>query len=190
MTHDRTGRPIRDSVFSGGVDRPTMGTDRNDDGRGWRRTLAFDDLEPGTVYDCGTRSASAEAMVAFADRFDPLPIHVDPDYAGGGPFGGLVASGIHTLALSQSAAVEGFFGGSAVVASGGFEALRFPAPLRPEEVVRVEVEVLGTRISGSDPRRGVVRSRRTGRVDGGGPDETKTVVEATDVTVWSRADTG
>jgi acyl dehydratase len=158
--------------------------DHGEDG-GWRRTLAFEDLDPGAVYDCGTRSAGAEEMVSFAERFDPLPIHVDPDHADGGPFDGLIASGIHTLALSQSAAVEGFFGGSAVVASGGFEELRFPAPLHPDETMRVEVEVLGTRVSESDPRRGVVRSRRTGRVEGTG-----TVVEATDVTVWRRDGTG
>lgn len=158
--------------------------DRDDGGdHGWRRTLAFADLEPGAVYGCGTRSASAAEMVAFAERFDPLPIHVDPGYAEGGPFGGLVASGVLTLALTQSAAVEGFFGGSAVVASGGFEELRFPAPLRPDEPMRVEVEVLGTRVSESDPRRGVVRSRRTGLVEATGP-----VVEATDVTVWHRGD--
>lgn len=152
-----------------------------DGGREWRRTLAFEELEPGTVYDCGTRSVTAEELVAFAERFDPLPIHVDPDRAGRGPFGGLVASGIHTLALSQSAAVEGFFGGSGIVASGGFEELRFPAPFRPGETMSVDVEVLGTRVSESDRRRGVVRSRRTGRVD-----DERTVVEATDVTVWHR----
>lgn len=150
-------------------------------GREWRRTLAFEDLDPGDVYDCGTRTLTAEELVTFAERFDPLPIHADPDYAERGPFGGLIASGIHTLALSQSAAVEGFFGGSAVVAAGGFEELRFPAPLRPGETMRVDVEVLGARVSESDPRRGVVRSRRTGRVD-----DERTVVEATDVTVWHR----
>lgn len=150
-------------------------------GHEWRRTLAFEDLEPGAVYDCGTRSLTAEELVVFAERFDPLPIHVDPDYAGRGPFDGLVASGIHTLALSQSAAVEGFFGGSGVVASGGFEELRFPEPFRPGETMHVTVEVFGTRAAASDSRRGVVRSRRTGRVD-----DKRTVVEATDVTVWCR----
>lgn len=161
-----------------------MGTNHDGEGRDWRRTLAFEDLEPGAVYDCEPQSLTAEALVAFAERFDPMPMHTDPDRAAAGPFGGLLASGLHTLSLSQAAAVEGFYGGSGVVASGGFEEISFPAPFRPGETMRVDVEVIDTRGSESDPGRGVVRTRRTGRV--GTDDGTETVVDAGVVTVWHR----
>lgn len=156
----------------------------------------FEDLAEGQVYDCGTRSVSADEVVSFAEQFDPLAMHTDPERAAEGPFGGLIASGIHTFALSQSAAVEGFYADSALVASVGMEELRLPAPLRPDEEMAVEIEVLGCRPSEGDPSRGVVTTRRTATVGvdgaseserGDGPAETgKTVLDITNHTVWRR----
>ncbi len=52
------------------------------------------------------RTISADEMVAFARAFDPQPFHVDPEAAKATFFGGLVASGWHTAALTMRLMVE------------------------------------------------------------------------------------
>jgi len=48
-------------------------------------------------------------IVAFAERFDPQPIHADADVADGGPFGGLIASGWHTASLAMRMTVDHYW---------------------------------------------------------------------------------
>src|SRR3954465_3440395 len=102
-----------------------------------------------------------EILKRSAAEFDPQPFHLDQDAARGSPFGGLVASGWHTAALTMRLLV----GGELRVVGGligvGVEELRWPRPVRPGDVLRVESEVLGLRPSQSKPDRGIVRVRNT-----------------------------
>lgn len=143
-------------------------------------TRRFDDVTPGDAIDCGTTSVSREEILEFGDRYDPLAIHTDPEVAAESPFGGLIASGIQTFALTQPPAVEAFYGDSAMIASGGIEKLRFPAPVRPDDTLAVSLDVLDTRISDRNDGRGVVTTRRTATVDG------ETVLELRNDTIWER----
>jgi acyl dehydratase len=58
---------------------------------------SFDDLSVGQEFHFGTMVMPLEEMLDFAHRFDPQPFHVDEARAKAGPFGGIIASGIHTL---------------------------------------------------------------------------------------------
>ncbi|WP_255198481.1 MaoC/PaaZ C-terminal domain-containing protein [Halorarius litoreus] len=138
------------------------------------------DLTVGETIDCGTTTVTAEEIVAFAERYDPLGIHTDPDAAAASPFGGLVASGIHTFALTQPPVVEHFYRDSELIAAGHLEEVRLPAPVRPGDTLAVSLEVVDTRMSASNPRRGVVTTHRTATVD----DET--VFSLRNHTVWER----
>ena len=100
-----------------------------------RRT--FDDVTVGETLDCGTNSVTREDVLAFGEAFDPLGMHTDADAAAESPFGGLIASGIHTLALTQPPVVERFYADSDLVASRGFESVRLPAPVRPGDTLHV-----------------------------------------------------
>lgn len=138
----------------------------------------FDDVTVGETIDCGTTTVTGEEITSFAETFDPLPIHVDPDAAADSPFGGLIASGIHTFALTQRRVVESFYGDSDLVAANHLEDLELPAPVRPDDTLRVELEILDGEVS--ETGRGVVRTRRTARVD----DEL--VFDMRNRTVWAR----
>jgi acyl dehydratase len=74
-------------------------------------------------------------------EFDPQPFHVDPAAAKRTFFGGLVASGWHTAALTMRLLVEGgvpIAGG--MVGAGG--EIRWPNPTRPGGTLRVHSEVV------------------------------------------------
>src|SRR5260370_42451304 len=104
-----------------------------------------------------------DMIKAFAAEFDPQPFHLDQDAARASLFGGLVASGWHTAALTMRLLV----GGELRIAGGliglGAEELRWPRPVRPGDVLRVESEVLSLRPSQSRADGGVVRGRSTTR---------------------------
>ena len=123
--------------------------------------LYFEDLAVGQTFGTGNVTVEPEEVKAFAAEFDPQPFHLDEEAARGSPFGGLVASGWHTAALTMRLLV----GGELRVVGGliglGVEELSWPRPVRPGDVLRVESEVLGLRPSGSKPDRGIVRVRNT-----------------------------
>jgi hypothetical protein len=100
--------------------------------------LYFEDLAVGQTFGTGTVTGEPEALKAFAAEFDPQPFHLDEGAARGSPFGGLVASGWHTAALTMRLLV----GGELRVVGGliglGVEELSWPRPVRPGDVLRVE----------------------------------------------------
>ena len=55
--------------------------------------IYWEDLKPGTVHALGSVTTSAEAMIAFAQEFDPQPFHLDEEAGEASIFGGLCASG-------------------------------------------------------------------------------------------------
>jgi acyl dehydratase len=95
-------------------------------------------------------------IVEFAERFDPQPFHVDAEAAAASPFGGLIASGWHTMGLFMGMYVRGVLRDSASLGSPGVEELRWPAPVRPGDELRGRSTVTDVRASATNPRRGTV----------------------------------
>ena len=76
---------------------------------------------------------------AFADATDDHQfIHVDPDAAAKGPFGGTIAHGFLTLSLLSRMAAEGMLvpEGVRMAVNYGFDRIRFLAPVRSGKRVR------------------------------------------------------
>jgi acyl dehydratase len=69
--------------------------------------LYFEDLAVGQTFGTGAVKVEREKLKAFAAEFDPQPFHLDDDAARASIFGGLVASGWHTAALTMRLLVEG-----------------------------------------------------------------------------------
>jgi acyl dehydratase len=107
-------------------------------------TLYFEDFAPGDRWALPPFVLEAEGIVEFSKTWDPMPYHTDPEVARASQFGGLVASGIHTLAAIVRRQHEILFHRTAAAAGEGLDAVRFHAPVRAGEAVHGEVEVLST----------------------------------------------
>ena len=121
--------------------------------------LYFEDFEPNQVFELGTHTVSEEEIVEFARRWDPQPFHVDPAAARDTVFGGLIASGGHTVAIWVRLYVESVLLGGGGRGSPGIDELRWHAPVRPGDNLRARLIVLDATPSSRQPGRGTVRSR-------------------------------
>ena len=119
----------------------------------------FEDYQAGAVYEYGYASVSEAEIIAFAERFDPQPIHLDALFAGRGPFGGLIASGWHTAGIAMRLIVTHYLSQVASLASPGVDELRWPTPVRPGDSLRLRATIVQARRSRSKPDRGLVRTR-------------------------------
>lgn len=123
-----------------------------------RGALYLDDLSVGDRFISGEHPLDAAQIVAFAAQFDPQPFHTDPDAAEATFFRGLAASGWHTAALTMKLLVDsGIPLADGIIGSGG--ELQWPQPTRPDDVLRVESEVLEIVPSRSKPGRAMVQMR-------------------------------
>jgi len=118
----------------------------------------FEDYVAGAVCVYGEIPVTEAAIVEFARRYDPQPIHTDPQAAERGPFGGLIASGWHTISLVMRLLVERYLSHVAAIVSPGIDELRWMQPVRPGDVLSVRVTVLETTASRSKADRGLVRT--------------------------------
>ncbi|MEU5088941.1 MaoC family dehydratase [Streptomyces sp. NPDC021356] len=118
----------------------------------------FEDYTAGATYEYGSVVVTQEEIIDFASRYDPQSFHIDPVAAKQGPFGGLVASGWHTVALMMQLFARHYLSTVASLGSPGVDELRWLKPVRPGDELGLRVRTLDTRLSRSDPRRGIVRT--------------------------------
>jgi acyl dehydratase len=116
----------------------------------------FEDFRPGEVLELPPVTVSADEIVEFASRYDPQPFHVDPEAAKASAFGGLVASGWHTVSLFMGSFVRSVLLDSASMGSPGVEEIRWLAPVRPGDQLRPRVRIEDARPSATRADRGTI----------------------------------
>jgi acyl dehydratase len=119
----------------------------------------FEDFPEGLEVDLGEVTFTQEDIITFARQFDPLPMHTDPSAAAKSIYGGLIASGWHTVGAYMRLLVDSLVGESASVGSPGIDNLRWLKPVRPGDTLRGRFSVTEARPSNSRPDWGIVRSR-------------------------------
>jgi acyl dehydratase len=122
-------------------------------------TIHLDDLAPGQVYPLGRRTLSRDEIVAFARDWDPQPFHLDEAGGEAAIYGGLIASGWHTVCVFMRLFADGLLNRAAALGSPGVDEVRWLRPVRPGDVLEARVEILEVRPSRSRPDRGTVRAR-------------------------------
>jgi acyl dehydratase len=125
----------------------------------------FEAVEVGTTREFGSYEVTREEIIAFAEQYDPQPFHTDPEAAGESMFGTLVASGWHTGSITMRILVDHYLSDSGAMGSPGLEGLRWKKPVRPGDVLSVEVEVTDKEVW--DEERGVVQNHVTTSNDEG-----------------------
>ncbi len=117
----------------------------------------FEDFVAGEEVDVGEYRMTADDLGAFALAWDPQPHHVDADAAARSTFGGVIASGVHLLAITVRMLVT-LGEPVAIVAALGWDDIRFRAPVRAGDTLRLRRRCLDVRPSSSNPQRGIVRN--------------------------------
>jgi acyl dehydratase len=121
------------------------------------RELSLDDVFVGQKFQSDSYTLDAERIKVFAREFDPQPFHLDEESARTTFFGGLVASGWHTAAITMRLLVKStpILGG--LIGAGG--EVSWPRATKPGDTLHVESEVLEIRPSRSNPQRAIVTVR-------------------------------
>lgn len=130
-------------------------------------TRWFEDIIIDEDFPLGSHTFSAEEIVRFASLYDPQYFHIDPERAQHSHFGGLIASGWHTVSVGHRKMVDALFAeeerlrglGQEPGVSGpspGVNAMEFKVPVRPGDTVTYTLTVTGKRPSNSIPGWGLL----------------------------------
>jgi len=104
----------------------------------------FEELTVGDSDRFGAYEVTAEDVTDFASQYDPQPVHTDPEAAAASMFGGLVASGWHTAAMTMRLLVDHQLADSGALGAYGVDSLRWPEPVRPGDTLSVRTEIVET----------------------------------------------
>ena len=119
----------------------------------------WEDFKVGEVHQIGEKRVEKDEIIVFAKQFDPQPFHVDEAAANASAYGGLIASGWHTVALVMRMMCDSYMLDSASLGSPGVENLKWLKPVRPGDTIRAQRTTLEVRASASRPEMGLVKTR-------------------------------
>ncbi len=118
--------------------------------------LYFEDFAVGDAYDCGAWSLTAAEITAFAEQFDPQPMHLDPAAAQQSMLGGHAASGWHVCALGMRLFHDGLLNRVRGQGSPGIAETRWRRPARAGARLGLTLSIAESRPSRSRPSLGLV----------------------------------
>lgn len=116
--------------------------------------MYFDDLHEGDRFETAARTLSRDDIVAFARQWDPQAFHLDEEAACASPYGGLIASGFHTMLTAFVLTLEADVWKEASMGSPGMDDIRWLRPVHPGDTLRAEAVVVKSVPSASRPDRG------------------------------------
>ena len=104
----------------------------------------FEDFYVGQKFAFGHYEVTKEEIFEYAREFDPQPHHLDEEAAQRSMLGGLSASGWQVCAIAMRIAVDGIFEKAQSRGGKGVEDCRWLKPVRPGDILRIEIEILDT----------------------------------------------
>jgi acyl dehydratase len=116
----------------------------------------FEDFTPGLVVETAGATMTESAIIDFAQTWDFQPFHIDVEAAREGPYGGLIASGFHTLVVGFRLFLAEAGMRRSSMGSPGMTEVRWLKPVRPGDTIRTTMTVVDARPSASKPDRGIV----------------------------------
>lgn len=122
----------------------------------------LDDFRVGETFASDGVTITESEIIRFALQFDPQSFHLDVTAAEKSPYGGLIASGFHTLSLCFRMFIQQGIIAASSIGSPGIDEVRWLAPVRPGDTLRTETEVFDVKPSSSRPDRGILRMKYVG----------------------------
>ena len=120
-------------------------------------TIFFEDFEVGSRSTPNQSYCfTAEEIISFAKKWDPMPFHIDEAAAKASPLGSLFASSTHVIAAAIKLSHNSLDVEFAAVAGLGWDNVRFLSPVLAGDELRIITDVIDKRESNSKPDRGVV----------------------------------
>ena len=119
----------------------------------------LDDFAVGEVFTTAGYTFTEAEIINFALQFDPQPFHLDVQAGARSPYGGLIASGFHTISICFRLFVQRGLVAASSLGAPGIDELRWLVPVRPGDTLHTRVDVLSVHPSRSKPDRGVLRAR-------------------------------
>ena len=120
------------------------------------KPLFFDDLSVGDTFESLSKTITEAEIIDYAWRYDPQPFHVSKPEANKSIFGGLIASGFMTAAITFRL-IQQSNGFQTTSSEGhGINKLRWLKPVRPNDTINVTMNVLPLKLSVSNPKWGNV----------------------------------
>lgn len=118
--------------------------------------MYFEDYETGMRFQTATRTVTEAEIIAFATDWDRQPFHLDAEAARETIYGGIIASGWHTLVMSFDLVVRENIWNESSAGSPGMESVRWIRPVRPGDTLKVLFEIVDIRPSTTRGDRGYV----------------------------------
>lgn len=128
-------------------------------------TRYLEDFTVGEVLETVPVTLSADEMVEFSRLYDPQAFHTDPEAAKSSLYGGLIASGLQTIAVGFGQFIRLGFYTESSLGGPAIDDVNWLAPVRPGDELHTTVEILEVRPSKSRPERGILRFKINMAVD-------------------------
>src|SRR5689334_15517618 len=129
----------------------------------WSRSVSiryYEDFKVGDRFTSAGLTMTETAIIDFARQWDPQPFHTDVEFAKKWTFGGLIASGLHTMAATLRLWLDQGVFRACSLGSPGIGEVQFPRPVRPGDTLRVVTDITELRLSASKTDRGIARIRQ------------------------------
>ncbi|SFI43351.1 Acyl dehydratase [Bosea sp. OK403] len=118
--------------------------------------LYYEDIELGAQFESAPHSVTPADIAAFADvTRDHHPLHLDEGYARSRGFPAVIAHGLYGLSLMEGLKSELKLYEETSIASLGWDAVRFKAPVVAGDSLRVRFRFVEKRPT-RNPDRGIV----------------------------------
>ena len=115
--------------------------------------MYFEDISVGMEVQTDTVRIEKEKMMAFARDYDPLPLHMDEDYAKTTVFGALIAPGVMSFMSVWAKYLEVDFFGTELLA-GKSTKIEWHKPVYADDVLHGRARI--TRMERRNAKNGIV----------------------------------
>ena len=102
--------------------------------------MYYDDFTVGQKFFLEPVTISEAEILEFAKKYDPLPIHIYPEFAKI-LYSGIIASGFHTLCAIHAKMIKLRIVYEEVIGGLGIDYLQWSNPVHPNDTLRGEVRL-------------------------------------------------